>query len=64
MFLKNSKTRSEVFRELFKLVEGFSGHGFKISSKVGKIAADLLLNGKTEYKIDHFSPNRFEEIYS
>ncbi|MBH0778300.1 NAD(P)/FAD-dependent oxidoreductase [Nocardia bovistercoris] len=30
------------------LAAGFSGHGFKISPAVGKLAADLILDGKTD----------------
>lgn len=37
---------------------GFSGHGFKMSPVMGKIAADLLVEGKTSYPIDHLSPKR------
>lgn len=37
---------------------GFSGHGFKMSPVMGKIAADLLTDGNTVYPIEHLSPNR------
>lgn len=38
---------------------GFSGHGFKYSPAIGKIVADILIEGKTNHSIDHFSPSRF-----
>lgn len=41
------------------LLGGFSGHGFKMSPVMGSIAADLVIDGKTEYSIDHLSPKRF-----
>ncbi|MFD1707177.1 N-methyl-L-tryptophan oxidase [Siminovitchia sediminis] len=41
------------------LLGGFSGHGFKMSSAIGKIAADLVLDGNTSFDIGHLSPTRF-----
>lgn len=41
------------------LLGGFSGHGFKMASAIGKIAADLLQGGKTEFHLEHLSPKRF-----
>ena len=38
---------------------GFSGHGFKFSTIVGKILAELAVEGKTDYPIDKFRLNRF-----
>ena len=38
---------------------GFSGHGFKFSSVVGEILADLATQGSTRYPIALFSPARF-----
>ena len=38
---------------------GFSGHGFKFSTIVGKILAELATDGKTDYPIDKFRLNRF-----
>ena len=38
---------------------GFSGHGFKFSTVVGKILAELAGDGKTDYPIDKFRLNRF-----
>jgi sarcosine oxidase len=36
-----------------------SGHGFKFASAVGRIGADLAVDGWTELPIDPFSPARF-----
>ncbi|RST77296.1 N-methyl-L-tryptophan oxidase [Siminovitchia acidinfaciens] len=41
------------------LLGGFSGHGFKMASAMGKIAADLSQDGKTEFQLGHLSPKRF-----
>lgn len=38
---------------------GFSGHGFKFSTLVGKILADLTLEGKTEHDVSLFKVSRF-----
>lgn len=38
---------------------GFSGHGFKFSSVVGEILADLVLDGETDHPIDRFAADRF-----
>jgi len=46
------------------LATGFSGHGFKISPAVGKLVADLLLDGKTSLpnvNADDFRYSRFAE---
>ncbi|UYP20452.1 FAD-binding oxidoreductase [Rhodococcus sp. Z13] len=46
------------------LAAGFSGHGFKISPAVGKLVADLLLDGKTDLpnvNPDDFRYSRFAE---
>jgi sarcosine oxidase len=40
---------------------GFSGHGFKFSSVVGEILADLALTSETSKPIAMFSPLRFME---
>ncbi|HEX4758948.1 MAG TPA: N-methyl-L-tryptophan oxidase [Terracidiphilus sp.] len=37
---------------------GFSGHGFKFSSVVGEVLADLAINGTTQHPISLFSPKR------
>lgn len=41
------------------VMSGYSGHGFKMSPVMGKIAAELALDGKTQYPIEHLSPARF-----
>jgi glycine/D-amino acid oxidase-like deaminating enzyme len=41
------------------LVTGFSGHGFKFGSLVGRISADLLMTGRTSREIDRFRLGRF-----
>lgn len=41
------------------LAAGFSGHGFKFTSVVGEILADLALDGKTSHPIGLFAPDRF-----
>ena len=38
---------------------GFSGHGFKMASALGAIAADLALDGKTATDVSFMSPSRF-----
>lgn len=38
---------------------GFSGHGFKMASALGAIAADLLLDGTTSTDIGFMNPGRF-----
>ncbi|WP_081965716.1 N-methyl-L-tryptophan oxidase [Paenibacillus sp. FSL H7-0357] len=42
------------------LASGFSGHGFKFSSVVGEILADLAADGQTRHNIRPFSLARFE----
>jgi len=44
------------------LLGGFSGHGYKFMPVVGDIAADLALNGRTDYPIDLFAPDRFATL--
>lgn len=41
------------------VVTGFSGHGFKFGPTIGRIAADLLLSGRTSFNIDRFRLTRF-----
>ncbi|MED3563381.1 N-methyl-L-tryptophan oxidase [Bacillus xiapuensis] len=41
------------------IAAGFSGHGFKFSSAVGKILSELIISGKTEQNISSFSIKRF-----
>ncbi len=43
------------------IATGFSGHGFKFSPLIGRIAADMLTSGTTSYPSDRFSLARFEE---
>ncbi len=38
---------------------GFSGHGFKFTSVMGEILADLATEGTTRLPIEFFSPERF-----
>ncbi len=40
---------------------GFSGHGFKFSSVVGEILADLIIRGETRRNISPFSLSRFDK---
>lgn len=44
------------------VVSPCSGHGFKFSSVVGEIAADLALQGETDHDISMFSIDRFKEV--
>lgn len=46
-------------RPQVSLAAGFSGHGFKMSSVVGEIMADLALDGQTRHPIGLFDPLRF-----
>ncbi len=39
---------------------GLSGHGFKFTSVLGEVLADLALNGTTTQPIDFLSPARFQ----
>lgn len=41
---------------------GFSGHGFKMAPAIGKIAADILIDGKSQLSIEQFNPDRFTEL--
>jgi sarcosine oxidase len=41
------------------LLAGFSGHGFKFSSVIGEVAAELVCDGETKQKIGLFAPDRF-----
>ena len=40
------------------LATGFSGHGFKFSSVIGEILADLAIKGKTDMPIEFLSADR------
>lgn len=46
------------------IVSPCSGHGFKFAPVIGEIAADLALQGGTDYTIDLFSPDRFASSQS
>ena len=39
---------------------GFSAHGFQMGPIVGKVMADLIINGKTQFSLDAFRVDRFE----
>jgi sarcosine oxidase len=41
------------------IVTGFSGHGFKFGSLVGRISAELLLSGRSQYDTQRFRLSRF-----
>lgn len=43
------------------IASGFSGHGFKFSSVVGKILSELIISGNSDHDISFFSINRFKE---
>ena len=42
------------------LLGGFSGHGYKMASVIGEIAADLTTTGVTPFDLGLFDPARFE----
>lgn len=37
---------------------GFSGHGYKLATVMGEVAADLALRGRTDHDISLFDPSR------
>lgn len=41
------------------IAAGFSGHGFKFTSVMGEILADLTIDGRTLHPISFLSPDRF-----
>jgi sarcosine oxidase len=41
------------------LLGGFSGHGYKMASVIGEIAADLTTTGTTPFDLGLFDPTRF-----
>lgn len=47
------------YEENISIACGFSGHGFKFSSVVGEILADLAIDGKTNLPIGFLNANRF-----
>ena len=46
------------------VVSPCSGHGFKFSTVVGEIAADLALDGGTSHDIEMFRIDRFKEVWT
>jgi N-methyl-L-tryptophan oxidase len=46
------------------IAAGFSGHGFKFASIIGKILCDLVTDGITNYDISMFSLNRFSNEFT
>ncbi|WP_400246010.1 N-methyl-L-tryptophan oxidase [Niallia sp. JL1B1071] len=42
------------------IAAGFSGHGFKFSSVIGKILSELIINRRTNENIDLFAIERFK----
>ncbi len=42
------------------IVSGFSGHGFKFSSVVGEVVADMALGNSLEFNLSLFSLDRFK----
>ncbi len=38
---------------------GFSGHGFKFTPLVGRMAVELAIDGASEFALDRFDPGRF-----
>jgi sarcosine oxidase len=38
---------------------GFSGHGFKFTSVLGEVLADLAIDGRSRHPIDFLSAKRF-----
>ena len=43
------------------IAAGFSGHGFKFATLVGRILAELAVDGQTPYPISRFRLDRFEK---
>lgn len=41
------------------LLSPCSGHGFKMASVIGEIAADLVVDGRSRFDLGMFSPSRF-----
>lgn len=41
---------------------GFSGHGFKFTSVLGEVIADLAMEGKSRHSIDFLSAKRFGNV--
>lgn len=45
----------------FYVATGFSGHGFAVGPIVGKLMAELIIDGRTSLDITSFRPGRFAE---
>ena len=45
----------------FYVATGFSGHGFAVGPVVGKLMAELIVDGRTSLDITSFRPERFAE---
>ncbi len=45
----------------FYVATGFSGHGFAVGPIVGKLMAELIIDGSTSVDITSFRPSRFAE---
>jgi monomeric sarcosine oxidase len=43
------------------IATGFSGHGFKFGSLIGRIAAELLIKGRSSFDIGRFTLDRFAD---
>jgi glycine/D-amino acid oxidase-like deaminating enzyme len=43
------------------VVTGFSGHGFKFGPAIGRIAAELLMTGRTSFEIGRFELARLSD---
>ena len=43
------------------LATGFSGHGFKFGPLIGRIATELLLEGKSKHPLDRFRLSRLQD---
>ena len=41
---------------------GFSGHGFQQAPTVGRILAELILDGRTGFDLEPFAHDRFERV--
>ena len=46
------------------LLGGFSGHGYKMATVMGEIAADLAEHGRSPFDLGMFAPERFDRAFS
>ncbi|HEY5752170.1 MAG TPA: N-methyl-L-tryptophan oxidase [Chthoniobacterales bacterium] len=63
-FFENTPDRAPIIDQLpgfddVWIVGGFSGHGFKYSSVIGEVMADLLTTGETHFSLAPFRLSRF-----